>query len=161
MMTTQPQSRATSAPAIEARGWRRFAPWISRILLIPPLLILIMISIRFFTDPAHATEPSGVVLRTPEAITDTRVTAGIVLTVVFILLWTFVSRDRLRTGHGVVIALMATVLVVRFFGFAHDGTTLATGTQRVKTGGETIFLTLNSIGFLLQTRANRRKGGAQ
>ena len=54
-------------------------------------------------------------------------------------------------GHAIVITLMGFILAVRMFGFAADGTTLAMGDQRVKTIGEVIFLTLNTLGFFLQT----------
>jgi hypothetical protein len=68
-----------------------------------------------------------------------------------------VLPKQLRIGHGVVIALMASVLAVRLFGFAKDGTTLAMGTQKVKAGGEVLFLALNVIGYALQTSASKRR----
>ena len=67
------------------------------------------------------------------------------------------SPQQLRIGHGVVIALMASVLAVRLFGFAEDGTTLAMDTQKVKAGGEVLFLALNVIGYALQTSASKRR----
>ena len=53
-------------------------------------------------------------------------------------------------------ALMGLVLAVRLFGFAHDGTTLAMGDQKVKFTGEIVFLTLNTLGFILQTYLHGR-----
>jgi hypothetical protein len=52
---------------------------------------------------------------------------------------------------------MASVLAVRLFGFAEDGTTLAMDTQKVKAGGEVLFLALNVIGYALQTSASKRR----
>jgi hypothetical protein len=142
----------------ERAGWASIAPWVSRLILIPPILILMMISVRHISDPMHATAAVGVALTTPEALTDTRVVGGITFAIVCLLSWTLLFPSRLRIGHGLVIVLMATVLAVRFFGFAVDGTTLAMGTQKVKAGGEALFLTLNAIGYALQVFAMRRLG---
>jgi len=56
-----------------------------------------------------------------------------------------------------VVALIASVLAVRFFGFAEDGTTLSMGTQKVKAGGEVLFLALNLIAYALQIYASKRR----
>jgi len=128
-----------------------FAPWLSRIVMIPPTLIMILIGIRYIGNPIHAASPTGVALSTPEALTDTRVAGALALTVAFAIATSVFSGHRLRMGHAIVIALMAFILAVRMFGFAEDGTTLAMGDQRVKTIGEMIFLTLNTLGFVLQT----------
>lgn len=136
-------------------GAWRFAPWVSRLVLILPTLIMIVASVHYIMDPTHAASPTGVALTTPEALTDTRVVGGITLTMVFILAWAIFSRERLRLGHAVVIGLMALVLAVRMFGFLRDGTTLETGTQKVKTRGEIVFLVLNAAGFALQTYSRK------
>jgi hypothetical protein len=112
---------------------------------------MIVASIRYIVDPSHAASPTGVALSTHEAFTDTRVVGGITLTLVAILVSAIFSHRRLRMGHAVVVALMAFVLAVRIFGFARDGTTLQTGTQKVKTSGEIVFLALNAIGLALQS----------
>jgi len=46
----------------------RFVPWLSRLVIFPPVLIFTVISFRYFTNPAHVT--SGAMLTTPEAFTD-------------------------------------------------------------------------------------------
>jgi hypothetical protein len=50
---------------------------------------------------------------------------------------------------------MSATLVVRIFGFLHDGTTLAMGNQRIITIVEIIFLIFNSIGLVLQTASRK------
>jgi hypothetical protein len=50
---------------------------------------------------------------------------------------------------------MGVTLVVRIFGFMNDGTTLAMGNQRPITIVEIVFLTLNAVGFIVQTRLIR------
>ena len=152
-MATQPLNRSIATSASE--GWGAWASWISRLVLLPPTILMIVISFRCILDPIHALAPAGTILATPEALTDARVIGGITLTLAAVFASAIFSRRRLKMGHAVVITLMAFVLAVRMFGFSQDGTTLRTGTQRVKTTGEIVFLTLNAIGLVLQTYATR------
>jgi Domain of unknown function (DUF4345) len=140
-----------TAGQIASPGVGSLALWLSRIVLIPPTLIMILISTRFIGNPTHAIAPTGVTLSTPQAVTDMRVIGGLTLTLAFVVGSSLVSARSLRSGHVTVIALMALVLGLRLFGFAHDGTTIAMGDQKVKTIGEIVFLTLNVLGFALQT----------
>jgi NAD(P)-dependent dehydrogenase (short-subunit alcohol dehydrogenase family) len=133
------QSLNRSIAAKKSKGWWSFAPWVSRALLILPTLIMIMASTHYIRDPSHAASPTGVTLSTPEALTDTRVVGGITLTIVLILASAIVSERRLRTGHAIVIALMALVLAVRMFGFAEDGTRLEMGNSTGQNGGRDRF----------------------
>lgn len=74
-----------------------------------------------------------------------------------ILLLTFVaSRQRLWLGHLQLAVFMGATLVLRIFGFMHDGTTLAMGNQRPITIVEIVFLTLNIVGLLLQVNLRKR-----
>ena len=129
-------------------GFRRLAPWLSRLVMFPPIIIFTLISLRYFTNPAHAT--SGTRLNTPEAFTDTRVIGAWILTLLMMLTMFLFSNRRLWLGHLQLAFFMAATLVVRIFGFAHDGTTLAMGNQRVITIVEIVFLILNSLGLVLQ-----------
>ena len=47
-------------------------------------------------------------------------------------------------------------LVVRIFGFVNDGTTLAMGNQKAITIVEIVFLTLNTLGLVIQTPMVRK-----
>ncbi len=49
-------------------------------------------------------------------------------------------------------AFMGVTLVVRIFGFMNDGTTLAMGNQRPITIIEIVFMVLNTLGLVVQTR---------
>lgn len=133
------------------------APWLSRIVMVIPMLLMIAIGVRCISNPTHAVAATGVILSTPEAITDMRVIGGLALTLAFVIATSIASPGRLRTGHLTIIALMAFVLAVRLFGFAHDGTTVAMGDQRVKLTGEIVFLTLNALGFALQSYVTRKR----
>ena len=147
-MTT---SSITSSRTFEGSRIASIASWFSRIVMIPPTIILILIGARYITNPIHAASPTGVILSTPEALTDTRVVGAIALTVAFAISTSIASFARLRIGHATVFAMMALILMVRFFGFAQDGTTLATGDQKVKVIGEILFLSLNMVGYFVQT----------
>jgi hypothetical protein len=155
-MTTSSVNRVSGAGSqrLESLG-----PWLSRIVMIPPTLIMILIGAHYIGNPTHAASATGVTLSTPEALTDTREAGALALTVAFSIAMSVLSRRRLRMGHAIVIALMGFILAVRIFGFAADGTTLAMGDQRVKTIGEMVFLMLNTLGFVLQTRLLKQFGG--
>ena len=126
--------------------------WMSRMFMVPPTLIFTLISIRFIMDPIHAVAKTGVVLSQPEAVTDTRVIGAITLALVALLGSAIFSRARLRMGHLVVMVTMGLALAVRCYGFEVDGTTLAMGDQLQKTIGEAVFLVLNSVGLIVQTK---------
>jgi hypothetical protein len=132
-----------------ATGFWRFVPWISRLVMFPPVIIFTLIMLRYFTNPAHAI--SGTLLTTPESFTDTRVIGAWMLTLLILLVTFLLSRQRLWLGHLQLVVFMSATLVARIFGFLHDGTTLAMGNQRVITTVEIVFLILNSAGLVLQT----------
>src|SRR6201981_3754693 len=107
-MTTQVLNR--SLPQSVSERSSGLALGVSRVVLLLPALVMILISIRYIRDPAHAAAPTGVTLSTPEALTDTRVVGGITLTISFILVSAVLSRRRLPMGRAVVVALMAFIL---------------------------------------------------
>ena len=133
----------------------------SRIVTIPPTMIMILIGMRFIVHPNRGLAETGVTLSTPEAVTDTRVMGALALTIAFVLAQFLFSRSRSRAANVTVIALMGAVLAVRMFGFSIDGTTLAMGTQKVKLTGEVVFLTLNSIALALQSFGSKQIGVQQ
>lgn len=128
--------------------FRRSAPWLSRLVLFPPIIIFTAISLRYFTNPAGAIP--GTTLGTPLALTDTRVLGAWTLTLLILLMTFLLSKERLWLGHLQLVFFMGATLMARIFGFLHDGTTLAMGNQRVITIVEFILLTLNAVGLLLQ-----------
>jgi uncharacterized protein DUF4345 len=145
------QRQGTSGSSGRApRVWRTL-PWVSRVLLVPPSALLIVIGLRIILDPVHAASPTGVALTTPEALTDTRVMGGLALALALTVASALLSTSRLRLGHGVLALAMGLILAVRLYGFAADGTTLAMGDQRLKTIGEVVLLVLNLAGFAAHT----------
>jgi len=135
-------------------GFWRLAPWLSRLVMFPPVIVFTAISLRYFTNPEHAI--AGTTLNTPEAFTDTRVLGAFTLTLLIMLVTFLSSKARLWLGHLQLAFFMAAALVTRVFGFMHDGTTLAMGNQRFITIVETVLLILNAAGLLLQIQFSKQ-----
>jgi hypothetical protein len=133
-----------------------FTEYLSRMVMIPPIIIFTIISHRFLTNPAHAISATGVAYSQPDAITDTRVMGAVFLSLAILVLGTVLSRNLLRQGHFILMVVMGLVLAVRLYGFATDGTSITMGDERVKTIGEIVFFVLNTIGFAVQTIRVRR-----
>jgi hypothetical protein len=146
---------------VEKKRFGSLTQLFSRIVTIPPTLIMILIGLRFIVHPNRGLAETGVTLSTQEAMTDMRVVGALALTIAFVLAQFLLSRSWSRAANVAVIALMGSVLAVRMFGFSIDGTTLAMGTQKVKFTGEVVFLTLNSIAFALQSFGSRHSGVQQ
>ena len=128
-----------------------FTVWMSRAFMAPPALIFLLISFKFFTNPARAIAANGVAFTGPEAMTDARVMGAIILALAIFIFTAIFSKTRLRFGHFIVVITMGLILAVRLYGFMADGTTLEMGHQMQKTIGEIVFLVLNSIGLIVQT----------
>jgi hypothetical protein len=150
-------TNAMNSEKVADPGIRGIVPWFSRIVMVPPTIIMVLIGFRYITNPLHAASRTGVSLATPEALTDTRVVGALALTLAFAIAISLGSLPRLRIGQLIVIALMGLILAVRFFGFSEDGTTLAMGDQRVKVIGETVFFLLNTAGLFLQSSLQRKQ----
>jgi len=130
-----------------------FAPWLSRFIMLPPILIFTLVGSRFLHSPGHAIP--GVTLNTPQAFTDTRVIGAWFVTLVLMLITFLSSQDRLWLGHLYLVLFIGLTLAVRLFGFMNDGTTLAMGNEKMITIIETVFLMLNTLGLVVQARLLR------
>ena len=138
---------AQGAPQVQGR-FPLIAPWLSRMVMMPPLLILTLVSLRFLTSPAQAVP--GLTLNTPEAFTDMRIPAAWLLSLLAMLVMFVFDRKWVWLAHLQLCLFMGLTLVVRFYGFVHDGTTLAMGNQLRITIAEIVFLVLNLAGLTLQ-----------
>ena len=145
--------RAVRSDRKNANIWRA-SPWLSRAVMFPPAFVFTVITLRYLTNPAHAI--SGTSLHTPEAFTDTRVIGAWMFTLLILLLTFVASKQRLWLGHLQLAVFMGATLVLRIFGFMHDGTTLAMGNQRPITIVEIVFLALNTAGLLMQINLRKR-----
>ena len=131
----------------------RFAPWISRLVLLGATLVFTMIGLRYITDPVHASAATGVSLNSALALTTTRVVSG-----AFPLgfaLFTFaclISTRRLLVGVSLVATVITTAIIVRIFGIIADGPAPESARLFIP---EVVMLALAVAGIVLE-RARRR-----
>ena len=93
-MSTTAMNAVTPLPRT-GRLWS-LAPWLSRLVMLPPVLVFGRISIRFLTNPSLAIP--GVTLDTPQAFTDTRVIGAWMVTLLTMLITFLVSEKWLWWG---------------------------------------------------------------
>jgi hypothetical protein len=129
------------------RFWR-FAPWLTRLLLVPPTFIFAMIASRYLFDPVHTGTAIGLAFEKPVAITITRVGFGAFpLACSLFTLSCLVSTRRVLTGLGFVAMLMAVALGVRVFGMLADGS-VQESMKLVR--AEAIMLVLFTVGIFIE-----------
>jgi hypothetical protein len=103
------------------RFWK-FAPWLTRLMLLAPTVIFALIASRYLFDPIHAGTAIGLAFNTPMAITVTRVGFGAFpLACSIFTLSCLISTRRILTGLGFVAMIMAVALIVRLSGMHVDG----------------------------------------
>jgi hypothetical protein len=138
------------------RFWK-FAPWLSRLILLPPTVIFALIAARYLSQPAQAAAEVGISLGTPLAITILRIGFGAFpLGCSIFTLSCLVSKRRILTGLAFVSTMLGVALIVRTYGMLLDGTVKESlGLIR----SEAILLTLCFIGITLEL--SRRRQGKQ
>jgi hypothetical protein len=137
------------------RFWK-FAPWLTRVMLLAPTVIFALIASRYLVDPVHAGAAVGLAFNSPMAITVTRVASGAFpLACSIFTLSCLVSTRRVLTGLGFVAMIMAVALIVRVSGMLVDGSVRDNmGLVRA----ESIMLVLFIIGvFIERGRRNQLK----
>ena len=100
----------------------RFAPWLTRLMLLAPTVIFAMIASRYLFNPIRAGAAIGLAFNSPMAITVARVGFGAFpLACSIFTLSCLVSTPRILTGLGFVAMIMASALIVRVSGMLVDG----------------------------------------
>ena len=136
----------------------RFAPWISRIVLLGATIIFSMIGLRYITDPVHASAQTGVSLGSALAATTTRVGFGAFPLGLAIFTFTcLISTRRLFTGVSLVAIVITTAIVVRILGMVADGPAPESTRLFIP---EAVMLTLSVAGMILETARRRKQPGA-
>jgi hypothetical protein len=131
----------------------RFAPWISRLVLLGATFVFSMIGLRYIADPVHASAATGVTLTSALAFTTTRVGSGAFpLGFAIFTFACLISTRRLLVGVSLVATVITTAIVVRIFGLIADGA--APDSTRLFIP-EAVMLTLAAAGIFLE-RARRR-----
>jgi hypothetical protein len=130
---------------------RRISPWLSRVLLGLVTFVLLMISVRFFTDPDHAVAPAGFSLESGLARTNARVIGVFPLSCAVITLACLLSAARLRSGLAFVATVMGLALAARVYGILADGT----GHESLRLTVVEVVVMLVAVGNLLVQSSGR------
>jgi hypothetical protein len=131
----------------------RFAPWLSRIILILPTLIFTLIALKYLAEPAQAAREVGISLDSPLGATILRVGFG-----AFPLgcgVFTFgclISKGRVSTGLSFVATIVGVILIVRIYGMLVDGTVQE---SMVLIRPEVALLVLCFIGMIIESSRRR------
>ena len=103
-----------------SRFWK-LAPWLIRLSLLPPTIILAMIAHRYIAQPIDSAAAQGIVLPACLGVTIARVGfGGFPLGCSIFLATCLPSSRRLLTGLSFVGILMTVILTVRVFGMTVD-----------------------------------------
>jgi len=133
----------------------RFAPWISRIVLLGATVIFLMIGLRYITDPIQASAATGVSLGSTLATTTTRVGSGAFpLGFAIFTFACLISRQRILIGVSLVATVIITAIAVRIFGMVADGPSPASTKLFIPEG---IMLTLSVVSIVLELARRRRQ----
>ena len=133
----------------------KFAPWLSRLILVPPTIIFALIASRYIMHPAQTAATVGISLNTALAVTIIRIGFGAFpLGCSVFTLSCLISANRLLTGLSFVSTMVGVALVVRIIGIVVDGT-LRESLGLV--GAETVLLVLCITGFFIESRRLRHK----
>ncbi len=133
----------------------RFAPWLTRLILLPPTFIFTMIAFRYISHPAEMAAAVGITLNTPLAATILRIGFGAFpLGCALFTLSCLVSTRRLLVGLGFVATMMSVALAVRIFGIVIDGTARQSMPLVI---AEIVLLALTLVGVALETGRRRHQ----
>ncbi len=135
----------------------RVAPWLTRLILLPPTFVFTMIVFKYISYPAEMAATVGIALNTPLAATILRIGFGAFpLGCALFTVSCLVSTRRLLTGLGFVATMMSVALAVRIFGIVVDGT-LRESLRLVI--AEVVLLVLTLVGVAIEV--SRRRHQAQ
>jgi hypothetical protein len=129
------------------------APWLTRLILLPPTAIFVLIAARYLANPIGSAAAQGIVLPPGMGVTIARVgLGGFPLGCAIFLVTCLLSKQRLLTGLTFVAILAGVVLAVRVFGMIADSTVQA-NLRLVR--AEIGLLVITGIGLFLELRRRR------
>src|SRR5262249_45734120 len=85
------------------------------------VFVFTMIAVRNVANPVTAEAAHKIVLGSPEAITNTRVSGGVFLAMALVLAGSLISRSRHRAALQLLAIFSAVLTAVRLFGLVVDG----------------------------------------
>ena len=105
------------------RSFWKIAPWLTRLILLPPTVIFALIAARYIAHPVASAAAQGIVLPAGLGVTIVRVgLGGFPLGCSIFLATCLLSKRRLITGLTFVAIMASVVLAVRVFGMTVDST---------------------------------------
>jgi hypothetical protein len=130
--------------------FQKVAPWLTRLILLPPTVIFALIAARYLANPVASAAAQGIVLPAGLGVTIARVgLGGFPLGCGIFLATCLWSRRRLLNGLTFVAIMVSVVLAVRIFGMVADSTVQAN--MRL-VGREIGLLVVTVIGIFLELR---------
>jgi hypothetical protein len=136
-----------------SRFWK-MTPWLIRISLLPPTVILALIGHRYIANPVGSAAAQGILLPPGLGVTIARVgLGGFPLACSIFVATCLFSTRRLLTGLSFVGILMTVILTVRIFGMRADSTVR----ENVKlVRAEIGLVLLTSAAFLVELKRRAR-----
>jgi len=130
------------------------APWLSRLMLLPPIVIFALIAARYLADPVASAAAQGIVLPPGLGVTIARVGfGGFPLGCSIFLATCLRSERRVIIGLTFVAIMIGVVLAVRVFGMTMDSTVQ----ENLKlVNAEAGLLAVTGFGLFLELSRRRR-----
>jgi hypothetical protein len=100
---------------------RRDSVWLNRLVLGFAIVVFSLIAVRTIFDPVGSTAPHRIVLGSPAALTNTRISGAEFLAMALVLAGSVISRPRHRAALLLLAVFSAVLTAVRVFGLVVDG----------------------------------------
>jgi hypothetical protein len=99
----------------------RHSVWLNRAVMAFAIFVFTLIAVRTIGDPVRTEAPHRIVLGSPEAMTNTRVSGGVFLAMALVLAGSVISRERHRSALLLLAIFSGVLTAVRLFGLIVDG----------------------------------------
>jgi cytochrome b561 len=136
----------------QAAGFWDYAPWLNRVILALPSALFVVIGMKYLTTPDQVASGSGMLLRSPAAVTDLRVEGALFFALAALTLASLLDTRRILAGLGLIATVVGFVTAGRILGYFVDGPAAETSFKLVP---EVVLLTLSSAGILIELGRRR------
>jgi hypothetical protein len=99
----------------------RHSVWLNRLVMGFAIVVFSLIAVRTIGDPVKASAPHKILLGSPEAITNTRISGAVFLAMALVLAGSVISRQRHRAALLLLAIFSGVLTAVRLFGLVVDG----------------------------------------
>lgn len=140
-----------AGPALTDRLWN-YAVWFNRVILALPLILFVLIGMKYIGTPKQVADGSAIVLGSPAAVTDMRASGALFLGFAALIAVSLLSGRRILSGLGLVAVIVSFVTAARVLGIFVDG---AAAESIFKLRAEIVLLTLTTVGILVEVGRRR------